>query len=359
MGPRLGPHGRKNWCVDSDPRQEPWSRAAYDDLRKSPSLWEHPAANKSHNPDPGPPKFKDEIKGAVFRDPYGHNRMPVWLWAVDPGLRRCIISGDAAAAEKGGGRGGDGVGGGGGDEDGDGGGGGGGADRRRERGLLEEVLGPEVALAGSKGARRAEAHVEKKGEGQGAGDAAGRQGHRGSIGARRQPRRRLARQHQHQHQRDLYDGRLETEPCLNQPPVVPFAFDRLSGLPARCVDALGLCIGSLTSMIETERLLERGLIPPTRRHLGRAFKNVTCGHVGRSGTGGLPTRTRDHHHGRLVGRFASLSLTDLPLNRHLPPPPPSHVLLVEKDSNAALPKPVRKSKWPCPRDQKDLKTKGH
>ena len=78
--------------------------------------------------------------------------------------------------------------------------------------------------------------------------------------------------------KDVYGGMLATEPCLNQPPVVGFAFDRLKGLPARCVDALGLCISSLTSTVETSKLLEMELIPPTQSHLG--FENVTCGHVG-------------------------------------------------------------------------------
>ena len=30
---------------------------------------------------------------SVFRDPYGHQHRPAWFWVLDPGTRRCIISG--------------------------------------------------------------------------------------------------------------------------------------------------------------------------------------------------------------------------------------------------------------------------
>ena len=123
------------------------------------------------------------------------------------------------------------------------------AGRRRRRDLLEVMAGPGAV-------RRAEVRLAKGGAG--GSEAMGRRLQRATH--------------------DVYHGKLKTEPCLNQPPVVGFAFDRLKGLPARCVDALGLCISSLTSTVETSKLLEMELIPPTQSHLG--FENVTCGHVG-------------------------------------------------------------------------------
>ena len=79
--------------------------------------------------------------------------------------------------------------------------------------------------------------------------------------------------------KDVYGGMLATEPCLNQPPVVPFAFDRVKGLPPRCVDALGLCVGALTSTVDITKLLHLGLIPVPQNHLG--LGDVTCGQRGK------------------------------------------------------------------------------
>ena len=122
--------------------------------------------------------------------------------------------------------------------------------RARRRFLLEVLAGP--GAAHHRQAAQREVHRGTRGEetagvaaseGGGGGrerggedsDARGGGSGRGRAGAGEAAHRRLSR--------DPYGGRLATEPCLASPPVVPFAFDRVKGLPERCVDALGLCVG--------------------------------------------------------------------------------------------------------------------
>ena len=149
--------------------------------------------------------------------------MPVWFWAVDPGVRRCIMTGKTNRTDEPG-------------------------TRVRRRFLLEVLAGPGAAHhtqaaqrevhRGTRGDETAGGAASEGGGGgreRGGEDSDARGGGVGRGRAGEAAHRRLSR--------DPYGGRLATEPCLASPPVVPFAFDRVKGLPERCVDALGLCVG--------------------------------------------------------------------------------------------------------------------
>jgi hypothetical protein len=137
---------------------------------------------------------------SVFRDPYGHQHLPAWFWVLDPGTRRCIISG---------------------------------GDRRQQ--LLPNAPPQAGTTPGEVGQAALPALPHNL----------------------TQSRRRLKL-------RPIQF--LDTEPCLGMRPSVPYTFEKLSGLPRNCSDALDLCISSLTSLQSTPLMEKLGLIPPLRHH---------------------------------------------------------------------------------------------
>ena len=155
--------GRQN-CQDPDKK---YGRQP-EEGRKRP-FFKHPT---------GADYFPPVVMTSVFRDPYGHSHLPVWFWIVDPGIRRCIITGKV---------------------------------------------------------------------------------HTSYIGSPESSNSRMTRRLMFKNASLSF---IDEEPCIGMRPAIPYNFDMLSGLPARCVDALDLCTSSLTSLQNASFLEKALLVPP-------------------------------------------------------------------------------------------------